>query len=139
MKRVFLILTIIFAATSALAQDNPAANETYKAIITHQLQAIAQDDAAGAYSEAAPNVQKIFPSPDIFMNMVHSGYPPVYRNKQYSFGEAGVDANGRPFQKVEILGMDGVRYEGIYFMERQPDGNWKISGVVMGQVEGSDA
>ena len=139
MKRLFLILTIIFTASTALAQDSPAANEAYKAIITHQLQAIAQDDAAGAYSEAAPNVQKIFPSPEIFMNMVHSGYPPVYRNKQYSFGEAGLDANGRPFQKVEILGMDGVRYEGIYFMERQPDGSWKISGVVMGQVEGSDA
>ena len=139
MKRFFLILAITFAAVPALAQDNPSANEAYKAIITHQLNAIAQDDAAAAYSEAAPNVQKIFPSPDIFINMVRGGYPAVYRNKQFSFGEAGIDSIGRPFQKVEILGMDGVRYEGIYFMERQPDGLWKISGVVMAKVEGSDA
>lgn len=139
MKRIFLFLAIIFAAHPALAQDNPAANDAYKAIITHQLQAIAQDDAVAAYAEAAPNVQKIFPSPDVFMNMVRSGYPPVYRNKQFSFGEAGIDAGGRPYQKVEILGMDGVRYEGLYFMERQPDGTWKISGVVIGQVAGSDA
>ncbi len=139
MKRLFLFLAITFAAVPALAQDNPSANEAYKAIITHQLKAISQDDAATAYSEAAPNVQKIFPSPDIFMSMVRGGYPAVYRNKQFSFGEAGIDPSGRPFQKVEILGMDGVRYEGIYFMERQPDGSWKISGVVMAQVEGSDA
>ena len=139
MKLLILLLAIVIAPLSALAQDSPAANDAYKAIITHQLQAIAQDDGASAYAEAAPNVQKIFPSPEVFMNMVRGGYPQVYRNKQFSFGDSGIDGAGRPFQKVEILGMDGVRYEGIYFMERQPDGTWKISGVVMGQVEGSDA
>ena len=139
MKRIILLIAMLFYPHLALAGDSPAANDAYKAIITHQLQAIAKDDGASAYSEAAPNVQKIFPSPDVFMNMVRSGYPAVYRNKQFTFGDAGTDGAGRPFQKVEILGMDGVRYEGIYFMERQPDGSWKISGVSMAQVEGRDA
>ena len=139
MKHLLLLLTVIFFPLAAMAQDSPAANDAYKAIITHQLQAIAQDDGASAYAEAAPNVQKIFPTPDVFMNMVRGGYPPVYRNKQYSFGDAGMDATGRPFQKVEILGLDGVRYEAIYFMEQQPDGTWKISGVIVGKVDGLDA
>ena len=139
MKHLILLLAILFTPISALAQDSPSANDAYKAIITHQLQAIAQDDGASAYAEAAPNVQKIFPNPEIFMSMVRGGYPPVYRNKQYNFGDAGLDAVGRPFQKVEILGLDGVRYEAIYFMERQPDGSWKISGVIVAKADASDA
>ena len=131
MKRIFLLLAISFFAQSALAEDNSTANETFKSIITEQLQAIARDDGVSAYAEAAPIVQQIFPSPDLFMNMVRNGYPQVYRNKQYNFGDAGTDDAGRPFQKVEILGTDGARYTAIYFMERQADGSWKISGVVM--------
>ena len=135
MKRIFLFLAISFFAHSAvglaMADGDSTANETFKSIITEQLQAIARDDGTSAYAEAAPNVQQIFPSPDAFMNMVQSGYPPIYRNKQYNFGDAGVDDAGRPFQKVEILGADGARYAAIYFMEHQPDGSWKISGVVM--------
>jgi hypothetical protein len=131
MKRIFLLLVISFFAHPAVAQDGASPNDTFRAIITQQLQAIAQDNAASAYAEAAPTLQQIFPSPDIFMSMVQSGYPPIYRNKQYNFGDAGTDEVGRPFQKVEILGMDGARYTAIYFMERQADGSWKISGVVM--------
>ena len=131
MKRIFLLLALSFFAHSAVAEDNSTANEAFKSVITEQLQAIARDDGASAYAEAAPNVQQIFPSPDIFMNMVQTGYPQVYRNKQYNFGDAGTDEMGRPFQKVEILGMDGARYAAIYFMEQQADGSWKISGVVM--------
>ena len=131
MKRIFLLLAISFFAHSAMAEDNSTTNEAFKSIITEQLQAIARDDGASAYAEAAPNMQQIFPSPDIFMNMVQSGYPPLYRNKQYNFCDAGTDEMGRPFQKVEILGADGARYTAIYFMEHQPDGSWKISGVVM--------
>ena len=138
MKRIFLTLAFVLFAHSAMAEDSPEANAAFKAIITQQLQAIAKDDAAGAYAEAAPNVQQIFPSPDIFMGMVRGGYPPVYRNKQFNFGEAGVDGGGRPFQRVEILGMDGVRYTAVYYMERQADGSWKISGVVMAMEPGSD-
>ena len=51
MKRIFLFLAIIFAAHPALAQDNPAANDAYKAIITHQLQAIAQKTPPPQVSE----------------------------------------------------------------------------------------
>lgn len=131
MKHLFLLFGILFFVNSATAQDSSEANAEFKAIITQQLQAIAQDDAGSAYAQAAPNVQRIFPSPDIFMGMVKNGYPQVYRNKQYNFAEAGTDKVGRPFQRVEILGADGVRYTAIYFMEHQADGSWKISGVVI--------
>ena len=133
MKPIILLLTLVLFATPALAEPNDA----FKAIITQQLRAIARDDAAAAYAEASPMVQRIFPSPDVFMGMVRGGYAPIYRNKDFNFGEAGVDASGRPFQRVEIIGMDGQHYSAIYYMEQQADGSWKISGVVMAQ-SGSD-
>ena len=73
------------------------------------------------------------------MSMVRNGYPPVYRNKNYSFGETGVDSAGRPYQKVQILGNDGALYDAIYFMEQEPDGSWKISGCVVAKAKGDEA
>ena len=137
MKRLILSLAL-FCASPAFA-DDIGANDEFKSIITHQLQAMAQDDAATAYSDAAPNVQQLFPTPDVFMNMVRNGYPPVYRNKSFKFEASGTDPSGRPYQRVGLLGADGVRYEAIYFMEKQADGSWKISGCVVAKVDGVDA
>ena len=141
LRRTILIPLMLLAALMAkpvLAED-ALPTDTFKSIITHQLQAIAKDDAATAYGDAAPLVQQLFPTPDIFMNMVRSGYPPVYRNKQVVFDHAGTDPNGRPYQKVELFGLDGTMYDVIYYMQQQPDGTWKISGCVVAKAEGQTA
>ena len=39
----------------------------------------------------------------------------------------GFSASGRPIQRVTIVGPDGLNYEAIYTMERQPDGTWQIN------------
>ena len=62
---------------------------------------------------------------------VRRGYQPVYRPQSLSFGEAGTSADGRPFQKVTILGPDGLTYEALYSFELQPDGSWQISGCAL--------
>ena len=124
---------------SSAYADNPSSPDTeFQSIITQQLEAFKADDANKAYSFAAPLVHKIFPDMQTFMSMVQQGYPPVYRNKQYSFGGTSLDAAGRQYEKVEILGQDGVRYAARYYFEQQPDGSWKISGVVVALVSGSD-
>jgi hypothetical protein len=129
MKR--LILSLLLLCTSPAFADDIGANDEFKSIITHQLQAMAQDDAATAYSDAAPIVQQLFPTPDAFMNMVRNGYAPVYRNKSFKFEASGTDPSGRPYQRVGLVGVDGDRYEAIYYMQKQPDGSWKISGCVI--------
>jgi hypothetical protein len=126
-----LVLVAIWLAGSAPARADDLPEQAFQSIITHQLNAMAKDDNAAAYSDAAPNVQAIFPSADIFMNMVRNGYPPVYRNKSFSFTGTGTDPNGRVYEKVAIEGADGVAYKAYYFMEQQPDGSWKISGCVV--------
>ena len=98
-------------------------------VITGQIEAFRADDGARAYGYAAPMIKQIFPNPDVFMDMVRQGYQPVYRPQSFSFGEAGFSASGRPIQRVTVVGPDGITYEAIYTMERQPDGSWQSTAA----------
>jgi hypothetical protein len=134
MKLLPLVLGLFLLATPALADDT-----AQQAVIRHQLDAFKASDGASAYADAAPLVQQHFPTLDSFMAMVITGYLPVARNNGWQFGEAGVDEQGRNFQKVEINGADGQGWTATYFMELQPDGTWKISGVRLEQNQGTNA
>ena len=135
MKYVVLFLTLILGWATAHAQTV----DTFKPVIQHQLEAMSKDDDAGAYGDASPSIQMLFPSADAFMFMVRGQYPMVYRNQGYEFKEAGTDANGRPFQHVQLRGEDGALYDAIYFMQQQPDGSWKISGCVLAKSKDGEA
>jgi hypothetical protein len=123
----FLTLALPARADSLSAQDEA----DFRAIISDQISAFEADDGPRAYSYAAPMIRQIFPDPDRFLGMVKQAYPPVYRPKSYSFGKAGFSASGRPIQRVTILGPDGLTYEAVYTMERQPDGSWQINGCAL--------
>ena len=98
-----------------------------RSVIERQLEAFRRDDAAAAYAFAAPGIQRLFPSQDIFLQMVRQGYLPVYRPKSYSF-EAMKDLGGGIAQSVRIVDEQGVAWLAFYTMEKQPDGSWLISG-----------
>ena len=132
--RMLLGLLVMFLLITAPAQaesPGPEDKAAFQTIITGQIEAFRADDGARAYAYAAPVIQRIFPNPDVFMNMVRQGYQPVYRPQSFTFGEATLSASGRPIQKVSVVGPDGISYEAIYTMERQPDGSWKISGCAI--------
>ena len=101
-----------------------------QSVIRSQVEAFSRDDAATAYSFAAPSIQSIFPQPEIFMSMVRGSYAPVYRHRSFEFGEARVSA-GRIAQRVHIVDAEGVPWEALYALELQPDGSVKISGCVL--------
>ncbi len=96
-------------------------------MIRAQEQAFGHDDAAAAYSYAAPEIKQIFPEANIFMSMVQNGYAPVYRHRSFEFGEAQA-ADGRIAQRVHIIDANGEAWEALYTLERQPDGSLKITG-----------
>ena len=99
-------------------------------VIESQLAAFKKDDGAQAFSYASPFIQSKFGSPDIFMEMVRTGYPPVYRPREVEFRDL-VSEDGRLFQKVFIVGPDGESFLALYEMQRQSDGSWKINGCVL--------
>jgi len=128
MRALFLlaILLLSLAALARAADDVAAA----QGVIRSQVEAFSRDDAAAAYSHAAPAIQEIFPQADIFMSMVRNSYAPVYRHKSFDFGEARV-ADGTIVQRVHIVDAEGIAWEALYTLELQPDGSVKITGCVL--------
>lgn len=129
MRRILLALSLMltFLGTAALADD--AGTQAAQSSIDSQIKAFIADDNALAYSFAAPNVKKIFPTLDIFMNMVTRGYQPVQKPLSYSFGKSERTGASAIAQQVFLVGPDGKDYEALYTLELQPDGVWRITGV----------
>lgn len=137
----FCLLVLVFSGTVSpgvsSAQQGPTETDRQAVIgvIQSQLDAFAVDDAAGAYQFASPTIQRIFPTPEIFMGMVRTGYLPIYRHQRADFLEFDI-VNGALAQRVLLVGPDGVPVVALYFMQRQPDGSWRINGVSL--LEGGD-
>ena len=125
MRILALIAVLLFAlaAPSAAADDVAAAQDVIRA----QEQAFSHDDAAAAYSYAAPAIQQLFPQADIFMSMVQNSYAPVYRHRSFEFGEARSEGSWIA-QRVHIVDANGEAWEALYTLERQADGSLKITG-----------
>jgi len=121
--RAIALLTALLL-TVAHAGDNVAAAQS---VIRAQEQAFSRDDAATAYSYAAPAIHELFPQADVFMSMVQRGYAPVYRHRSFEFGEARVES-GWIAQRVHIVDENGEAWEALYTLEQQPDGSCKITG-----------
>ena len=120
---LLLVFLIGFGSQVSAADDVAAA----QGVIRAQEQAFGRDDAAAAYSHAAPAIRQIFPQADIFLQMVQQGYPPIYRHKSFEFGEARA-ADGQIAQRVHIVDANGETWEALYTLEQQPDGSLKITG-----------
>ena len=112
---VLLLALVLNWAAPAFADDVAAAQNVIRA----QEQAFSRDDAAAAYSHAAPEIKQLFPQADIFMQMVQQAYTPVYRHKSFEFGEARA-AGGRIAQRVHIVDDNGEAWEAMYTLEQQP-------------------
>ena len=127
MRAFVLLIACLLLASPAGAADNVA---TAQSVILSQVEALGRDDAATAYSFAAPAIRDMFPQADIFMDMVRRSYAPVYRHKSFEFGEARV-SDGQIAQRVHIIDAEGVPWEALYTLEQQPDGSVKIIGCVL--------
>jgi len=128
MRALFLLAALLISlAAPARAADDVAAAQ---GVIRSQVEAFSRDDAAAAFSHAAPAIQEIFPQADIFMSMVRNSYAPIYRHKSFDFGETRV-SDGTIAQRVHIVDADGIPREALYTLELQPDGSVKITGCVL--------
>jgi hypothetical protein len=129
------VLSIILLALAgpALAGDSggsavgPADGAAIRAVISHQLGAFLHDDGQAAFADASPTIRRLFGDAATFMQMVRSGYQPVYRASGVEFRELG-PVDGRLIQQVYMVGPDGIPVIARYEMQRQPDGSWRING-----------
>ena len=123
-----VVLALLVAGGGDRAHADDAA--AIRAVISDQLAAFRRDDGEAAFAFAAPAIREKFGDAANFLRMVREGYGPVYRPREVEFGALSAE-DGRLVQRVLLVGPDGVPVTALYFMERQPDGSWKISGCVL--------
>ena len=128
-RRAALALMLLPAAAPRAAVPAPD-RAAIEAVIAGQIEAFRRDDGEAAYAFAAPNVRALFPTAEIFMRMVRSGYLPVYWPQAVRFAELVIE-NGEVVQRVLLRGPDGRAHLALYTMEHQPDGSWRIAAVVL--------
>ena len=126
------LFLLVPAALAAHAEQAPAAADraAIETVIRAQLDAFRRDDAAAAFSYAAPAIRTMFGDPATFLAMVSRSYQPVYRPRVVEFREL-LSAEGRPVQKVFVIGPDGAPWIALYVMARAPGGDWLIDGCFL--------
>lgn len=128
-RRIALLWTFTLAlllAVAGPAAADPAAES--RAVIERQLDAFAADDFDEAYSYAAPSIQRIFPTPQVFEQMVRGGYAMVIAPPEVAFLGAEAIPGGTIAHRLRLVGQDGVAYIARYYL-REVDGAWRITGV----------
>ena len=125
-----VLLLIMLAVSPPAAAFTDADRAAAQSVIEQQLNAFLADDGATAYSFAAPGIQRMFPTQEIFMDLVRQGYQPVYRSRSHSFGELRETAAGLE-QIVDIVDAAGEFWTARYTLEKQPDGSWKITSCML--------
>lgn len=125
------------AAVVMLALPVGAQQAEIKSVISSQIQSFLADDFAKAFTFAAPNIKKIFQTPERFGRMVSQGYPMVHRPAEVVFQDLKETAGE---MKQDVLLRDT---QGRYFVARYTmvlaDGVWQISGVSIEQSPGVGA
>ncbi len=114
-------------AVPAVADAEPTGAPDARAVIQMQLDAFEAEAVDEAYEYAAPNVQRMFPTPGIFGRMVQRGYPMVWDPAQAEFLDARPLGSGL-VQRLRFVDRKGQPYIAEYMMMRV-EGEWRIAGV----------
>jgi hypothetical protein len=120
------------AGSSALSAED---EKQIRTVVQGQLDALAKDDAVKAFSFAAPNVREAFRTAPRFLDMVQRGYPVVYRPASVAFLK--VEGKDRlAFQRVQMTDQAGEPWLATYSLERQKNGQWRITGCSVTENRG---
>ena len=126
-RTLVLLVALLVSTTFAGAAEDIAAGQ---AVIRSQERAFGRDDGATAYTFASPSIKSQYWNSEAFMHMVRNGYAPVHRHRSFKFGGARI-SEGKILQEVRIVDTNGVSWQALYTLERQPEGSLKISGAVL--------
>ncbi len=129
-RRLLIAAMLTSAAGDVRAEEVPVSDKAaIRSVIGQQIEAFRRDDAPAAFAFASPSIQKMFGTPELFLDMVRRTYPPVYRPRSVEYGELTQDS-GRIVQHVELTGQDGQPQLALYEMERDGDA-WRIAGCTL--------
>lgn len=130
--RLFLA-ALIATMISFVPRTEAGPADEIRAVIEDQVAAFRVDDGARAFSHASEGIQARFGNPDNFMEMVRTGYPQVYRPRAMEF-QVLQESGSLTMQEVFYFGEAGGAVVARYYMQKNADGVWKISGVDLRKV-----
>ncbi len=136
--RTLVVLVSLLAGSVAFAAGD-ADRSAVRATIERQIEAFKKNDSATAYAQAAPQVQNLFASPETFIAMVEKGYKPVLRPRRYSFDAVEESGEDEIAQGVSLQDEDGIDWIALYTLQKQVDGQWRITGCTLRKAPGDNA
>ncbi|GJE38714.1 DUF4864 domain-containing protein [Methylobacterium persicinum] len=137
--RALSCLVLVLGCIGSGAVAGEAEQAAARTVITRQAEAFGRDDAPTAYAQAAPAIRQIFPNADLFLGMVRNQYQPVYRHRSFVFGQARDLGDTSVSQTVAIQDETGTDWTAEYTLERQSDGEWRITGCRLTKAPGTSA
>lgn len=116
-----------FCAASAAAPTLAAAEwQAIQKVISAQRAAIVAGDAARAFAFASPGIQQQFGDAATFLAMVDAAYAELESARYVEFLEGAV-IEGTVVQPLRLIGADNTVRVALYTMEKQSNGDWRIS------------
>ncbi|BDT66771.1 hypothetical protein os1_09350 [Comamonadaceae bacterium OS-1] len=135
-RKLGTALAALLLSLSALAAPlSTQEAKNVRSVIQAQLAAFAADDAAKAFSYAAPNVRKSLVSAEHFMAMVRGQYAVVYRPASVAFMKPERDGD-LVVQPVQMSDAEGVAWLTIYTLQQQKNKQWRITGCFVQGTNG---
>jgi hypothetical protein len=105
-------------------------------VVQGQLDAFAHDDAAKAYSYAAPNVRQQLGSAENFLAMVRTRYHVVYRPSSTNFMQPHGEGSQATLE-VHMTDEGGDKWTATYTLQRQKNKVWLITGCAVSEATGT--
>lgn len=115
---------------TAQAAVSGAQVQQIQQLVRAQLDAFAADDAPRAFSYAAASIQQMFGTPEVFLQMVRTSYPVVYRPASVTFLTPKPDGTGI-VQPVHMTDAAGASWLALYRLVQVEDKSWRIAGCVL--------
>jgi Domain of unknown function (DUF4864) len=130
LRRVVIFLLLPWLVAYAVAGETTLREAEWKAIrkvIAEQRTALIAGEAEKAFALAAPAIRNQVGNSRSFMTMVLQGYEAIIGAREVEFLDGDV-INAIVVQPLRLVGRDNNVRVALYTMERQANGDWRISG-----------
>lgn len=134
MKRLLATTSIIVALgapwwSPAAAVDAITAADAIAIheVVQSQLEALSNDDAAGAFELATHEKRMLIGTPDNFLRLIKEEYDPIYRYQRVIFSQPEV-IKGDAAQVVRVTDGYSRVWVAVFWMQQDAESNWKIDG-----------
>ena len=134
---LFMVTMLGIWALPASARGlSPKEQKQIIEVVQAQLTAFSQDDAATAFSFAAPNIRHLVGTAENFLEMVRTQYGIVYRPSSTTFMQPNGEV-GEAVLKVQMTDEDGDTWIATYTLQKQKNKTWKITGCAVAEATGT--